>query len=1245
MTKNLLTIILFILTGTYTASSQSYLINQNFSTASGTTPPTGWTNNILSGSSTVDNWFFGKHPKFYFAPPFDNNYAIFDSYNGGSAGGTATNGMAENVALESPSINTSGRSNLYFSFDFMELYNGGIGYLDVSINGGSSWSTFATFTTTTSVPSAQLYNFGSYTGYTAFKFRFRWDNSSNYTYSGYLAIDNVKLFERLGTDVTITDIAPMYDKSCPNASQSINLVIKNEGTSSVSNIPVEVQVTGAITTTLNYTYTGTLTSNTSVNVTVGTINTTTGGAFNFKAITNYVGDNNILNDTFKASRLSAAIAGNPTAIDGAACQRGSRVQIGATSSPGDSTFWYAQASGSPIIGQGNPFLTPPINGTTTFYAQNARLFNNDQWAFQGPYRFNGIQYSGSYFNVTASNEILIDSFWQHFAYAGNYRVSVYYKSGSYSGFEANQTAWTLHETKTVTTSGYGHMVGINLTKPLNVPVGSTYGFYILVDGLTTQKCITFKIGQLTFNNADVSVYAGTVSSAQFNGVSAGYCWDGRIFYRKLCLSNKVAVKAVIKPSPIGASLTTSTPFQGKVKIGDAGSPDLVEIGKTNTYEFLPPTGYANGNHMTTWFMSSVTARTSSGTLVPPTAYTYTPIASGAPATIAFTGSSTYLDSMITFYFKFQDLGPHFCDSTVKRTLRVVPTPKPNFEFPNPICDGSDVVFNNLTTIHSGNSSYKWYFGDGDSADVQNPVHLYKTYGCYTVRLIATSSPYGIIKDTSIQVCITEVPVVKFKVTNACEGTDVRFINQTAIGSGTLSYTWIYGDNTPNGTIANPTHRYAVAGGYKVTLKVSANGCESVLTKNAYQFAKPLPNFTAPIAPICSQTEMILPNTSTIAQGDFGSFWTYGDGNSSTLNDGYNTYDAAGSYNVKLKVVSEFGCTDEVTKQVVIKPSPSPSFLTNKLCSGEPTRFVNTTVETIANPIYTWNMSDNSSYTTKDVNKTWSNEGNYSATLKAEFTNGCIGSVTKDFDVLIQPIADFEVQDICSGETANFVNKTVGSKGNINYLWDLGTGPSTDAAPKRLYNPATTQTYTIRLVASYVGGCADTATDIITVSQSPTCDFSVQNQGYLKYKFIPSNTTYTRYDWFFGEGGSEINAVSPSYQYLYTGGFNVRMVATNQAGCECEITKRISANTSVNSVKASASLNIYPNPNTGEFTVSSNSTSGMKIEVYNLLGSKILSQSTTENTAAVSLGDVAKGIYLVKVTINGVTSTTKITVMN
>ena len=39
----------------------------------------------------------------------------------------------------------------------------------------------------------------------------------------------------------------------------------------------------------------------------------------------------------------------------------------------------------------------------------------------------------------------------------------------------------------------------------------------------------------------------------------------------------------------------------------------------------------------------------------------------------------------------------------------------------------------------------------------------------------------------------------------------------------------------------------------------------------------------------------------------------------------------------------------------------------------------------------------------------------------------------------------------------------------------------------------------------------------------------------------------------------------------------------------------------------------------------------------------MSQVTTENTATINLANVAKGIYMLKVTIDGVITTTKVTI--
>jgi len=194
----------------------------------------------------------------------------------------------------------------------------------------------------------------------------------------------------------------------------------------------------------------------------------------------------------------------------------------------------------------------------------------------------------------------------------------------------------------------------------------------------------------------------------------------------------------------------------------------------------------------------------------------------------------------------------------------------------------------------------------------------------------------------------------------------------------------------------------------------------------------------------------------------------------------------------------------------------------------------------------------------------------------------------------------------------------------------------------LYNPPTTTTYTVALVASFPDGCSDTTSKTLTVSESPICDFSIDDLGFLRTKFTPSNNSYSSYTWIFGEGGSSSD-VSPTYNYAYPGNFNVTMRAINAAGCDCEITKRINANTSVESIVANNKISVYPNPNNGTFSVSNDNGTEMKVEVFNILGVKVYSSVSEDGTMNVDMSDEARGIYLVKVTINGVTSVTKITI--
>jgi len=69
---------------------------------------------------------------------------------------------------------------------------------------------------------------------------------------------------------------------------------------------------------------------------------------------------------------------------------------------------------------------------------------------------------------------------------------------------------------------------------------------------------------------------------------------------------------------------------------------------------------------------------------------------------------------------------------------VIPTAKPVTAFsatPTSSCTGN-IQFNNLTT---GASSWLWYFGDGTTSTLQNPLHTYTANGTFTVSLVGINS--------------------------------------------------------------------------------------------------------------------------------------------------------------------------------------------------------------------------------------------------------------------------------------------------------------------------------------------------------------------------------------------------------------------------------------------------------------------------------------------------------------------------
>jgi lysyl endopeptidase len=73
----------------------------------------------------------------------------------------------------------------------------------------------------------------------------------------------------------------------------------------------------------------------------------------------------------------------------------------------------------------------------------------------------------------------------------------------------------------------------------------------------------------------------------------------------------------------------------------------------------------------------------------------------------------------------------------------------------------------------------------------------------------------------------------------------------------------------------------------------------------------------------------------------------------------------------------------------------------------------------------------------------------------------------------------------------------------------------------------------------------------------------------------------------------------------------------------------------------ADFNIYPNPNSGIFTIENNFNEDYTITIYDILGNITYQKNETENKIKLNLSHITKGIYLVSITTTKVSTVTRI----
>jgi PKD repeat protein len=186
--------------------------------------------------------------------------------------------------------------------------------------------------------------------------------------------------------------------------------------------------------------------------------------------------------------------------------------------------------------------------------------------------------------------------------------------------------------------------------------------------------------------------------------------------------------------------------------------------------------------------------------------------------------------------------------------------------------------------------------------------------------------------------------------------------------------------------------------------------DSVIIKNTQAFFK---TDTVCLGSVTSFTDQ-----SVVTDGIALWIWDFKDGTSSVLKNPVHTYASAGTYSVKLLVISTTGTKDSLIQNVIIKARPTASFTAPNVCIGNATLLTNTTsLNGLTASAWAWTFGDGQTSAVQNPDThNYALSGTYQAKLKTIATNGCSDSIIKNVIVAKYPessisvLGDFQTVD-------------------------------------------------------------------------------------------------------------------------------------------------------------------------------------------------------------------------------------------
>lgn len=544
--------------------------------------------------------------------------------------------------------------------------------------------------------------------------------------------------------------------------------------------------------------------------------------------------------------------------------------------------------------------------------------------------------------------------------------------------------------------------------------------------------------------------------------------------------------------------------------------------------------------------------------------------------------------------------------------------------------GNFATGSNQTSLFTPQSSSDWRT---DSLDLS----AYDNLDEVRIKFVGLNG-YGnnlYLDNINISASIGAAPVADFFATDtACLGSTVQYYNLS--GMNGQSYQWTFPGGTPStSTLPNPSITYNTAGAHSVSLVVSNTlGSDSIYKSNKIYVG-------SSVSPSVSIASM----SSSICAGEDVSF--YATGVNLGSNPRFEWYVNGQLQSGTGDSTTLVNLQNNDTVRVVLYssiPCANPAWVTSNtiVASVLPLPVVNagnygTTCINDA-PFSLTGTPAGGTYSGRGVSgnmfdPSQAGVGQHSITYSYTDANGCSNSSTVSIQVQNGPNVFLNVRKYCENDPQE----------NMNYGYPAGGTYTLDGVVTTTLNPSNLGPGKYFIQYSYSNGtCTSVKSDTIVVLAAPPANPGVT----VTWGSLTCNVVGYDYQWLDATGAPIPGETGRVFYPQTPGDYAVRV----SAGTNCSETSDMVYIENVSledQFIASLGLKIFPNPASTTATVSFNLSErkAVSIQVMDLSG-KMLQQFDGgdlmgEIQIPMELGHLARGVYMLKITLGDVSTTQRI----